>query len=358
MSTVDRAAHTSRVNLGDRSYDVIVGADLLAQVGSFLAGFAVRRGVIFADERLESRTDTLSERLRDAGWEIVVASVPASEELKSMAGIAGLYDRLIAARVDRSATIFALGGGTIGDAVGYVAATYQRGLRWVGIPTTLLAQVDSAIGGKTAINHPAAKNAIGLVHQPSLVLCDTTFVQTLDERDRVSGHGEMVKYGLIADAALYRALLDRTMPLDASIAACVEIKARLVERDEQDRTGARAVLNFGHTIGHAIEQSGGYGTLRHGEAVIYGMRAAVALSAIRGHLDETIAAAIERDLSAISVPPITIDPAEIIAAVRHDKKRGSDGRVNFVLLRAIGETLADNGVHDDDIVRALARISP
>ena len=341
------------IPLGARSYDVVVGTGVLDAIDDYLPASKTQRALVVADEVLTATGERLRERLHDAGWTAEVLPVTASESLKSREGLDRLYDHFVAHRVDRGTTIFALGGGTVGDAAGYAAATWMRGVPWIGVPTTLLAQVDSSIGGKTGINHRTAKNAIGAIYQPALVVCDIALLDTLDVRDQISGLGEIVKYGLIDDAELYRGSVDRTLSTHEIVTRCAAIKARYIAADEHDVTGIRAVLNFGHTVGHAIEQSNGYGTFRHGEAVALGMRAAIAISVDRGHLDASTGTAIDRDLRTIPTPPLTLRPDELLAALRMDKKRSASGGVRFVLLRSIGETLLDDGVDEPTILRSL-----
>jgi 3-dehydroquinate synthase len=272
-----------------------------------------------------------------------------------MAVLDELYGRFIDAKLDRSGVIVAVGGGVIGDLAGYAAATYSRGVRWIGIPTTLLAAVDSSVGGKTAINHARGKNLIGAIHQPSLVVVDRSVFATLPRRELVSGYGEMIKYGLALDRALWNDLLavDPAAVTDAQIERCVALKAAIVSADERDETGVRETLNFGHTIGHAIEAATSYAYYRHGEAVVLGMRAAVALSAARRHCSDALASSVDGALAAVAVPPLpALDTATIVDAVARDKKRAAGGATRFVLLRDIGETVADAGVERAAIAAA------
>ena len=273
-----------------------------------------------------------------------------------------MYARFVDAQLDRRGLVVGVGGGTIGDAVGFAAATFQRGVPFVAVPTTLLSAVDAAIGGKTAINLDAGKNMVGTVTQPAFVAIAPHALRSLPRRDVVSGYGEMLKYGLALDAALYAALRaseaalldDPATALDA-IARCVELKAEIVARDEEDRTGTRALLNFGHTVGHAIEKVAGYGTLRHGEAVIVGMRAALALSVARGALDDAARSEADAHLAALPVPAAwrELDASAVIEATRGDKKRHAGG-TQFVLLDAIGSAYLDDGVRAGDVREALA----
>ncbi len=235
---------------------------------------------------------------------------------------------------------------------------------YVAVPTTLLAAVDAAIGGKTGINLPAGKNLVGSVTQPAHVAIAPHALRSLDRRDVVSGYGEMLKYGLALDAELYRALrageadllADPATALDA-IARCAELKADIVARDEHDLTGVRAVLNFGHTVGHALERVAGYGALRHGEAVIVGMRAALALSTARGLLAGAVRAEADAHLAGLPVPPLwrELDANAVAAATHGDKKRHAGG-TRFVLLDALGSARLDDGVGEHDLHSALAEL--
>jgi 3-dehydroquinate synthetase len=230
-------------------------------------------------------------------------------------------------------------------------------VRWIGVPTTLLAAVDSSVGGKTAINHARGKNLIGAIHQPSLVVVDVSTFATLPRRELISGYGEMIKYGLALDAALWDDLLgvDPGAVTEAHIERCIALKAAIVCADERDETGVRETLNFGHTIGHAIEAATSYAYYRHGEAVVLGMRAAVAISAARRHCSADLAAQADAALATVPVPPLPpLDAGAIVAAVGRDKKKAAGGATRFVLLRAIGATVPDAGVDRDAVRAALA----
>jgi 3-dehydroquinate synthase len=351
-----------RVALPGRSYDIVVGSGILSRAAKWVRG---DRAIIITDSRLRRAAAELSASLRRAGWKTTVLPLQASEKLKNFERIYPLYGKLLEAGADRHSVIFAIGGGVIGDAVGFVAGTYLRGIRWVGVPTTLLAQVDSSIGGKTAVNHPKGKNLIGVFHQPSLVLCDVALLRTLSRRDVVSGLGEAIKYALAFDPAFYRfiqAQWERLCRLDPGtttrlVRRCAAFKARIVSRDERDLSGIREVLNLGHTIGHALEKVTRYGSFRHGEAIILGLRVAVRISAIRGHLKAGEAARIDAFLASLPVPPIPsrLKSSTILAPIRFDKKV-REGRVRFVLLERAGKTILDHGVSRADMVRALEGI--
>lgn len=354
---------TIRLALGARSYDIRVGRDIVKRIGSWLPRDGARRGFILADRALPGHARTLERALKTAGWKTTTIPLRAGEGLKDLTSIYPIFGELLAHKADRHSTIFALGGGVIGDAAGFVAATYLRGVPWVGVPTTLLAQVDSAIGGKTAVNHPSGKNLIGAFYQPSLVVSELSFLDTLDMRDRVSGFGETIKYGIISDPTFFRKLtrewrafleLEPAL-LTAAVAKCSALKARLVEVDERDTRGPRETLNFGHTIGHALEAATDYKRFRHGEAIIYGMRAAAYLSLVRGHLPQRTFHEIDGALSSVPVPrlPQTLDDRELLAAVLLDKKKTRAGKVRFVLLQALGRTVSDDSVSQKEIREAL-----
>jgi shikimate kinase/3-dehydroquinate synthase len=345
-------------------YDVAIGPRVLDDLPDRVRPLAGGRVVVVVDRRIEDLGERIAHAYQTAHVHATLLCVEADESLKSLAALGDLYGRFVDAQLDRRGLVVGVGGGTIGDAVGFAAATFQRGVPYVGVPTTLLAAVDAAIGGKTAINLPAGKNLAGTVTQPAHVAIAPYALRTLPQRDIVSGYGEMLKYGLALDAALYGALRagetalldDPATALDA-IARCVELKAHVVAQDEDDRTGTRALLNFGHTVGHAIEKVAGYGALRHGEAVIVGMRAALALSVARGGLDASAANDADSHLAALPVPETwrSLDAEAIVAATRADKKRHAGG-TQYVLLDAIGNARLDDGVEPADVRAVLAGI--
>lgn len=352
------------VELGPRSYEIRVGRGIVDRIGRWLPSEGRRRAFVIADRALESQTRRLRAALERAEWEVTTIPVRAGEGLKDLTSIYPIYGKLLKAKADRHSHIFALGGGVVGDAAGFIAATYLRGLPWVGVPTTLLAQVDSAIGGKTAVNHPSGKNLIGAFYQPCLVVSELAFLDSLGRRDRVSGLAETIKYGLISDAPFFRRLAREWRAflaleprlLTAAVARCSALKARLVEIDERDNRGPRETLNFGHTLGHALEAATGYRRFRHGEAILYGMRAATWLSHRRGHLPERAFTEIESALAQFPVPPLprNLDDRAILDAVLLDKKKTTAGTIRFVLLSAIGKTLSDAAVTPADLRGALA----
>jgi 3-dehydroquinate synthase len=356
---------TVRVPLDERSYNVIIKDGALSKIARLSGAPRGARVAIVGDRRLRHMLASIEHAFRKAGSEPTTITVEANENLKSLRAIEPLYGKLLRAGLDRGSTIVGVGGGTIGDAVGFVAATFLRGIRFVSVPTTLLADVDSAIGGKTGVNHALGKNLIGLFAQPDVVVVDPSLLRSLHRRDRVSGFGEIVKYALIADARLYRTVSEswrRILALEEPvtsrvIARCVAIKSVVVAADERERTGLRRQLNFGHTIAHALENVSGYGSLRHGEAVIVGMRAAIALSVLRNRLEPKTAFGLEEFLRKLPVPNTwqKYSARRIAAATRHDKKRSSKG-LTFVLLDRIGHTVPDSGVADAELLAALEAI--
>jgi 3-dehydroquinate synthase len=337
-----------QVPLGDRSYVIKVGGGLLPRLGSECASLKLGRrcavitdsnvGIHFAQAALKS--------LAASGFEPVLITVPAGEQSKRLAIVEKCHDQLAAHRLERKSFLVALGGGVVGDLTGFIAATYLRGVPFVQVPTTLLAQVDSSVGGKTGVNLRAGKNLVGAFYQPRRVLCDLDTLKTLPEREFISGLGEVIKYGIIYDAALF-AKIEHDLPkllrrkataLADVIARCCEIKAEVVGLDEQEG-GLRAILNFGHTIGHAIENSSGYGKYLHGEAIAIGQVAAAKLSQKILGLPADDVERIEKLFVNAGLPvAIQLNASlrkKLLAAMKLDKK-ASGGEVKFVLARKIG----------------------
>ncbi len=347
-----------------KPYDVAIGPTVLDQMPNDVRPADGGRALVVGDHAVAPIARRIARAYEAHGVATGVVLLAADESLKSLERVGSLYAAFGAEGIDRRGLIVGVGGGTIADAVGFAAATYQRGVPYAGVPTTLLAAVDAAIGGKTAINLPAGKNLAGTVTQPVFVAIAPYALRSLPARDVVSGYAEMIKCGLALDAALYRALragerslLDDPATALEAIARCVELKAELVERDEEDVTGARATLNFGHTVGHAIEKVAGFGTLRHGEAVIVGMRAALALSVARGGLDAGQRADADAHLASLPIWPAwrELDAGAVIAATQADKKRHAGG-IRYVLLDRIGSARLDDTVRAEDVRLALAEI--
>jgi 3-dehydroquinate synthase len=324
-----------QVALGARSYEAVIEAGLLDRAGEALRPFARDgRVVVVADAGAWAAQ---GGRLAAGGLDLALVPVPAGEASKSWEALRDLTDRLLGLGVERGDTLVAFGGGMIGDLAGFAAAILKRGCPYVQVPTTLLAQVDSSVGGKTAINAAAGKNLIGAFHQPAAVLIDPTTLDTLPDRELRAGYAEVVKYGLIGDAAFFAwceangtALLagDAEARLHA-IETCVRAKAAIVAEDERETSGRRALLNFGHSFGHAIEAETG---MLHGEAVAIGMAMAFRLSVERGLCPADEAARAIDHLESVGLPTATdLDPARLAARMRHDKKGGA-----LVLTRGIG----------------------
>ncbi len=340
-----------RVSLGDRSYPIVIGTGWLAHVGERVrevVGPKAIRAAVVSDSRVAPLyVPKVSVGLRACGFTVTEIQIPEGEQHKNLAWLALLYDRLIEAQIDRSSPVVAVGGGVVGDLAGFAAATVLRGVPIIQVPTTLLAQVDAAIGGKTAINHAAGKNLIGAFHQPRLVAIDVDTLRTLPRREYVAGLAEVVKYGAILDARLFERLeenVDGLLRQDPAllvgiVSRCCRLKADVVEADEKEG-GYRAVLNFGHTIGHAIETLTEYRRLLHGEAVGIGMMCAARLSRAAASLPRTEVDRIERLLRALGVPtqvPPDLHREQIALAIEADKK-ASGGKITFVCLEAIGKT--------------------
>ena len=291
--------------------------------------------------------DPIHKALSQSGFEVVPILLPDGEEHKNFTSLQTIYDRLIAERFERKSCVLALGGGVVGDLAGFAAATYLRGVPYVQVPTTLLAQVDSSVGGKTGVNHADGKNLIGAFYQPKLVLINVTLLNTLPRREVVAGLAEVIKYGVIEDPALFALLeerIDKLMQLDGeqlieTIATCCAIKARVVEADERE-DDYRAVLNFGHTIGHALEAVTGYTQFLHGEAVGGGMAKAAALSAQQGFCDQTSFDRVVRLIKQAGLPteiPANVSLPGLIQAMEVDKK-AAGGKIKFVMCAGLGKT--------------------
>ncbi|MBI5775085.1 MAG: 3-dehydroquinate synthase [Verrucomicrobia bacterium] len=354
-----------KVALGERSYSILIGGGLLARLGAECARLKLgARCAVITDENVARRfAATAMNSLRAAGFDPVLLTVPAGETAKRLRVVSACYDRLAAHRLERKSFIVALGGGVVGDLAGFVAATYLRGVPFVQAPTTLLAQVDSSVGGKVGVNLKAGKNLVGAFHQPRLVLCDLDALKTLPRRELRAGLAEVIKYGVISDAALFRRLesgmgklLARDpVALAAVVARSCEIKADVVGQDETE-TGRRAILNFGHTLGHALEAVSGYGKFLHGEAIAIGQMAAARLSAeLLGLPDKDVRRIRELFLRAGLPVSLALPPArreKLLAAMRLDKKV-SGGEIKFVLARKIGAVEFGQRVPAAAIHRAL-----
>jgi 3-dehydroquinate synthase len=340
---------TVRLALPERPYDVLIGAGVRRRLADVARQARAGQVVVISDQQVGAlHAATLVGELHAAGVAASLLTVPAGEGSKSPVTAAHLWDELAQSGADRQTLVVACGGGVVGDLAGFVAATYARGLRYVQVPTTLLAMVDSAIGGKTALNLSAGKNLVGAFHQPEAVLADLDYLRTLPPAEYETGWAEILKCAVVADAALFGRLATQRPSgagLEDVIGRCAEIKAGVVVADERDQ-GARAILNYGHTLGHALETTLGYGALSHGRAVAWGMVVAGQLSVRLGECAPEAAAAQDAALQAYGLlaPPSTIPRWEKLAgALAHDKKRvGGDTR--WVLLQEIGRAVPGRSV--------------
>jgi shikimate kinase / 3-dehydroquinate synthase len=323
--------------------------------------------VVISDEHVAKRhANALTDAFIGTGLTVQLHLVPAGEAAKELGVLASIYEALAAAGVDRQGALIALGGGTIGDVTGFAAATWMRGIRYLQLPTTLLAMVDSSIGGKTAINLPAGKNLVGAVHQPSAIFCDLDYLATLSDSEFRASLAEVIKAALIADrsfvdwlVANLPAVLRREPPaVREAVRRAIAIKAAVVAQDPQE-TGVRAILNYGHTVGHALERAAGFGTLRHGEAVAWGMEVAARISLRTGACGpETVAVqhSLLRDAGLLADRP-AVAHAELIEAMRHDKKSRA-GELRWVLLREIGRAEYGQSVEPSVVESSLAEVLP
>jgi len=333
------------LDLAGRGYHIYVGPGLLPRLSDYLRDLPVsRKALLITNPKVGALYGDLAEKnMREAGFEVVTAMVPDSEEAKSLAEAGRLYDLAYNGGLDRQSPVIALGGGVVGDLAGFVAATYMRGVPFIQVPTTLLAQVDSSVGGKVAVNHPQGKNIIGAFYQPKLVLADVNVLATLELREVKAGLAEVIKYGVIADADFFGWLeknLERILNLEPealthAIAVSCRTKADIVEEDETEQ-GRRAILNFGHTFGHALEALAGYSVFRHGEAVAAGMVAEAGLAAAMGvfplHEAGHLAELVKRAGLPAAIPAsiITGRLNEFLSLLQRDKKAYS-GQYTFAL---------------------------
>lgn len=351
----------------DRSYDIVCGRGVLAGIGARLAAAGVRRAVIVTDAVVaESHGRKVADSLAAAEIQALALTVPSGEASKSVGEAARLWAALADHAVDRSTHVVAVGGGVVGDLAGFVAATFARGLPVWQVPTTLVAQVDSAIGGKTGINLESGKNLVGAFWQPSGVFSDIDTLATLPRREYVSGLAEVVKYGMIFDPGFFdwleahaTALVGREPgPIEHAVERSAALKAAVVECDEREITGARAALNYGHTFAHAFETAAGYGRLLHGEAVAIGMSCAARLAAEMGRISAEIVARQDRLLMALGLPVNLaaagpLDPNALLAVMARDKK-SLGGRLRFVLPSRIGAVELVGNVDELVVRRVLA----
>ena len=367
-------ASSVQVNLGERSYEIRIVSGGLAELPVLLPSWldrsvyragSSRLAHIVTDRNVRRHADVVHEGLTRTGWTCGLSELEPGEKTKSVNKLSAIWDDLIAAKADRRTVLIAVGGGVVGDLAGFAAASFVRGLPFVQVPTSLLADVDSSVGGKTGINLPAAKNMLGAFHQPVGVLIDTAVLDTLPAREFSAGMAEVVKYGVILDADFFAFLEQRADAInrrDPSIlrqvvARCCRLKADVVEKDEFERTGLRAVLNYGHTFGHAFEALAGFGEILHGEAVAIGMLYASRLAERLGLIDSAATRRQEALLSLFGLP--TRLPAEwshsedaVIDRMKLDKKTVG-GQLRFVLPKRLGHVEVVSDVAESDVRAVL-----
>ena len=353
---------TLTVALADRTYPILIGERLLAQPERLLPHLAQKRAAVVTNTTLAGLyLDGLAAGLERSGVAVVPIVLPDGEAHKNWQTLNQVFDRLLETRCERNTTLIALGGGVVGDIGGFAAAVYQRGMPFIQIPTTLLAQVDSSVGGKTAINHPLGKNMIGAFYQPKLVLADTSTLDTLPERELAAGLAEVIKYGLIRDTA-FLDWLETNMPrlrardgaaLAYAIVRSCEHKAEVVAADERE-TGERALLNLGHTFGHAIESGLGYGHWLHGEAVAAGTVLAAELSARLGFISHADVERTRRVFAAAGLPVVAprLGAERYLELMGHDKKVQA-GRLRLVLLRRLGAAFVTADFSHEKLLEVL-----
>jgi 3-dehydroquinate synthase len=355
-----------RVELATRSYDIVVGSGVRRELGARCRALSLgaRCAVITDSHVAKLYANDAMNSLRRSGFDPVLITVPAGETAKSLRNVHRCYDQFATHRLERKSFVVALGGGVVGDLAGFVAATYLRGVAFVQVPTTLLAQVDSSVGGKVGVNLAAGKNLVGAFYQPRLVLCDLEALRSLPAREFRAGLAEVIKYGIIYDAELFARLerdLRKLLKLESKtlaevVARCCEIKAEVVSQDETE-SGLRAILNFGHTIGHALEAISHYGKYLHGEAISIGQVAAAELSAALLQLPQSDVARVTDLFRSAGLPTgVQLNRREqerLFAAMRLDKKV-SAGEIKFVLAKKIGEVAWGERVPDDLIRQTVS----
>ncbi|MEK9630230.1 MAG: 3-dehydroquinate synthase [Nitrospinota bacterium] len=351
------------IDLAERSYDILLGPELLPKAGECLSQVLQPSRIILITHPslLSLYGEKILQGFKEQGWSTDVIEVPEGETSKTLQQAEKIYDRLLDSKCDRKSVLVALGGGVIGDLVGFIAATYQRGIPFVQVPTTLLSQVDSSVGGKTAVNHPKGKNMIGAFYQPRLVLADLDTLKTLPENEFRAGLAEVIKYGVIYDANLFDYLENNTqkiLQLDRECLAHIiktscAIKAKVVEKDERE-SHYRMILNFGHTLGHAIEALTHYSRYIHGEAVAIGMVYAAKLSNQLGKCSEEVPQRINALVKKFGLPfdlP-DLDSGAIIESLYHDKKT-MNNKIKFILVKEIGEIEIVNDMPEAEIIKLL-----
>lgn len=354
---------TISVPLQNRSYPIWIEKGLLTKLPELLKPMNQgQKWVIFSQNEIISLYgNSLYKGLKSAGFQVELVVLPDGEKAKSLNELEGIFSQLIGMGCDRSSTFLALGGGVVGDATGFIAASFMRGVDYIQIPTTLLAMVDSSIGGKTGVNLPDGKNLVGAIWQPKAVVIDIELLKSLQEREITSAMGEVLKYGAILDRNLFEVvaenlndILNLSKPelLTEVIGRCAKLKADVVVEDEREG-GKRRILNFGHTIGHALETHFGFETLRHGEAVAYGMLAAGKLSNEDGRLEIEDFELLQTTIKKLPLPKLPEFDAENILKIMQRDKKVKDRKINFVLLEAIGKTVIVDSIEKESIIKAM-----
>ena len=354
-----------RVELGERSYNIIIGSSILDKLGENLKAFNLspRVAIVSNPTVFSLYGERVSESVRKSGFNVVTITVPDGEEYKDLLRIQQIYDKLLEHKLDRSSALIALGGGVIGDMTGFAASTYMRGISCMQVPTTLLAQVDSSVGGKTGVNHSLGKNMIGTFWQPGLVWIDVETLQTLPKREVLAGLAEVIKYGVIYDKGLFDFLetnRDMILNLDRNalthiIRRSCKIKAEVVAKDERE-SGLRAILNYGHTIGHAIETLTGYTHFLHGEAVAIGMYQEAVLSHLLGFIAKEQVMRIKAVIDAYRLPsemPPDVSADSLLASMQLDKKTVA-GQLKFILPEKIGTVRIHKGISEKAVRESLS----
>ena len=355
------AAKSVPVHLDSRSYQVLVGGGLLNSIGAQLKplGLGSKCAIVTDSNVGPLYAGPLQSSLREAGYSAEIITVPAGEESKCLTVAGEICELMIAQRLDRGSFVLALGGGVVGDLAGFAASIYYRGIPYVQIPTTIVSQVDSAVGGKTGVNAVGGKNLIGAFHQPKLVLADVTTLSTLPLREFNEGFAEIIKHAIIRDRAMMESLSTLDLKdLGPLIARNVEIKASIVSEDEHETKGLRALLNFGHTVGHGIENAAGYGSYFHGEAISLGIVAAAHLSKEKAQLPQEDFDCILRNLERFKLPtklPASLSTDSIMHSLLKDKKF-AQGSVRFVLSPRIGEAFVSQDVTLEEIRAVIERL--
>ncbi|MDP7027455.1 MAG: 3-dehydroquinate synthase [Candidatus Marinimicrobia bacterium] len=354
---------TISVPLQNRSYPIWIEKGLLTNLPELLKPMNQgQKWVIFSQNEIISLYgNSLCRGLKSAGFQVELVVLPDGEKAKSLNELEGIFSKLVGMGCDRSSTFLALGGGVVGDATGFIAGTFMRGVDYIQIPTTLLAMVDSSIGGKTGVNLTNGKNLVGAIWQPKAVVIDIELLKSLPEREITSAMGEVIKYGAILDRNLFEVvteklndILNLSTPelLTEIIGRCAKLKADVVVEDEREG-GKRRILNFGHTIGHALETHFGFDILRHGEAVAYGMLAAGKLSNEDRRLEIKDFELLQTTIKKLPLPKLPEFDAENILKIMQRDKKVKDRKINFVLLEAIGKTIIVNSIKEESIIKAM-----